>query len=1229
MAETNNKTEGRITFGGIGKPGILAKAFDQEYLVGVPIHSTYLGSDTTDADGDYSVSYSPNQYGGNPIDEDRYRQRKGYWNYKRILGIRVPYKYVPAVYKPRYPDIFIEVWQGSSKLWTSNPRKNVASKTLTISKDLPAEPEPERGLLEQIGDGIVDGFCAGLEWTAGVIEDGSETAGEWADNTFGKGSGGWIRNGGKFVADGLRGLAAGIREGWSELTGRSYPMPNELWETCIERYKNYKSDILLRHFLPPDGNDVRFQHERLIPFLVSHINHIGRLNHSRAPHRSGEKRYGTCNKNARDLLWPDSFGECELYNLNFLPVTVNSLEEGANHLLNHGEYYCRDYENGLAFTGGLISCLAREYAMTNSADYQQECESIMSLSIDTIENLESLAGLSGYIIRYDERGDSVTYYNDGVKVGNIDDSFAESLDRACGPGASAKPELLEALRALGLPLAGEYKIWRQYINETASSEFKKRHGWLVLDSDQMYRIDTEVEGDENNHQRTHSVYRAKLLSAGFSPDGPYCFQIPPGLDHYTGKKAKLGLSARLRSFEPSQDEYVHLLEGLTTASTLLSCDSEVRRRILGLLARMHRYLYEHFYYMMRPCGNFVYRGAFSSEYEYPWASLFQKILGVPSPRRSLVSTAEVLRKAGIDILDGNESDEEKERKIRESLLQVHKGDMDWFIIFAERLRTLPREVAFNCLYLIARLAGGATVQSIKDALRLLSKNGIGLEEVIENLLSDLSDENAQLDQTFSAMQIWKIHMIAKLSLGGILCGPSTLQGLTEPFLNWFEAAKRRNLKYSGQSVRNKDPELNYGLNPSTLAVAVALGRERTIGLWKSVCSFLNRAGDGTRRCCNSDEQIDSPQMSRIWSSTDREASRKMMFPKDGLRIRSWSSAARNVKECPPEDLVGCEEAGGHSLLECMWPTAVLGYSCGKPLAADISKLRESAVISERLAQALSDRQQRTNSLPDVARPVFVVCPEVKQANKQPVNLLHTLLLQRLVEDRGEERVKIIVPTGSSLHESAVELGHRIRVTMENLRQNHQLADLSFDLVCHSLGGIVARFLMLHLPSKLGMYWPNNLVMLGTPNHGISVAATLSAELETDAVGHSIVRWIEQGEALETLNMRKHHHDTRISTCCGRIQNTGGDGVVSTLSSALRPEEAIAIASQLVLANVAHTPSIAQLLCLSENRWYLENEACTASILEWIAPTPSSVRYPYHIEEDRHHPGSRDIPAKRG
>jgi hypothetical protein len=1175
---TNKKTKGIIKVDGRGKLGLLVKVFDQDYVLGVPVIATKLGDCLTDADGYYEVSYNPSKYGGAIIDEDRVLISRGRWKYKWIFGIKVPVKYIPSRYAPRNPDIFIEVWDGPIKLWTSEPHRDVTDEIYTFpTKEFSAEPEPERGILLQIGDVIVDVVCGIMEGTADILESGSEAGADQLDNIFGPGSGNWLRNIGKRTANYFRSGANKIREKWSEATSRTYPMPEELWDTCIKRYRNYKSGILLRHFFPPDINEERFMSERFIPNLVSHCNYIGKINRKRAPFINETKRYDDAKHEKGN--WPESFGKNELYSLTFLPMDVESLENGADFLLINGEFFSRDYENGLAFTGSMISCLAREYTMTESVAYKRECEDIISLALDTIEDLELRTGLSGYIIRYHEEGDSIFFDKYGDYVFEIDGSFDVELENSCGPAANINAELLQALRNNGLAHSGQVQFWKQ-----------SKHKWLLSDNGQMYQLRKEkVPGDNSSDSDILRVYRAEKRSCGFSDD-LYCNDKPEPKNDEEFEKMK-----RQRLYEPSGDEYVHLLEGLTTAYLLLSGNTEVRKRIRALLARIHRYFQEHYYYLIRPCGHFTSRGFYSTNFEYPWVSLFWKILNVPPFDVSNVNTDQILKKAGLQTTQNIQNEE----------------DRRWFNWVSEPLRiNLDPPHSFATLYFLAGLAGGAIFRMLRD--------------IVRKILKDLLDIKIN-KENWSIVRIWTVHMYSKLSLAGLLCDPHAHWWLAEPFLAWFNTSGLRNTRYLGQSSRNKDEKLNWAWNPTTLAVAVALGK-KTLPVWRALCNFLNRVEDGSGKKCYNKDIIKNPKMSRIYIESGKKISqngeeedwrtaRSMMFPVSGMMIRAWGYGEEDSNgDIIPKKLIGREEAGGHSVLECMWPTAVLGYTCTKQFDASINKLPDSDIISKRLNSELSKRSARLSSLPHIPRPVFIIGPQVKNILGEDVELISTTLLQKLIEDRNEIRVKVLSLLGGDIQERTKNIAHQIRKAMDSFQGDQTLQDLSFDIVSFSIGGLEIRHLLLLEPSALGIYWPNNLIMLGVPNHGATLNVRLTGGFVSVNHLQELANWMKDNIDLSLINARMHHHDVRIFTCAGNIENAEYDGFTTVSSIKLRANEAVNIASQIVIPNLAHDPVTAKVLGLSSGDWYFEDARCIENVLDWLSMPPEYLRNPYILEE---------------
>ena len=117
----NRKTKGKITINGVPTRGLTVKAYDQDYPLGAPVFSSFLGETTTDSNGNYSISYSPNAYGGLPGDEDN------------------------IDWRPVKPDLYIEVMNGDTLLKKSSVARDVASEEIEINIDIPLGNDSEPG----------------------------------------------------------------------------------------------------------------------------------------------------------------------------------------------------------------------------------------------------------------------------------------------------------------------------------------------------------------------------------------------------------------------------------------------------------------------------------------------------------------------------------------------------------------------------------------------------------------------------------------------------------------------------------------------------------------------------------------------------------------------------------------------------------------------------------------------------------------------------------------------------------------------------------------------------------------------------------------------------------------------------------------------------------------------------------------------------------------------------
>lgn len=755
----NNITAGRITIAGSGAAGLRVEVYDQDYILGIPFAATKLGDTTyTNSDGDYRVSYSPDEYGP-LLDEDRVTTS---W---------------PAS-KPANPDIFIKVFQGGTLLHTTSVQRDVESDSCSIDLDLPADPQAERSWLEQIGDAVVDGISATTGFVADLAEAGGDAIGGAFDILLGSGSGDGVRASAAEWGGRIRRWGESQGDLWDNRSGRTSPFPEDLWQLCQERYRNYKRDLLLRHFLPPDRSDPRYQHERAIPFLVSSGNRLGRIDPHAAPRCSPTDRYSGS----------------EMAPLLPLPQVGDTAEEWdddrwRDHLRRHGDAYCRTYENGLAYTGSFIACLAIEYAMAASspnstAGYRQECEDLITLALDAIEDLERRGGLPGYLIRYHEDGDCATYAPEGDLLCHLAWSAAAELDSGQVP-ASICSELVLTGAAVIRKVAGT--------NQAGSSE------WLIVDGETVYLVRHLVSDIAANHL---GVFKAHLQSCGFRE--AYCLPLKGDCPEGDAWKEE----QRQRMYEPSGDEYVHLLEGLSVACWLLPAGSGIRERIEALLTHIRQYLLDHFYYLLRPCGNFTSRGPYTPIYEFPFSCLFEAALAATHSDVSAASTEEVFGAAGIT---GAE--------------EIHCDD-NVLMVVEQLLRPLPPRGRFAIFFL------GTAISDIDLPAEQIQQFVELLPEDVQHAWDELRHALQGGHAIAAPIPVWTLWMLAKACLLGRGASAASQDELSNIYRAWFDSVGDRQFR----TVRG---DLGHAYNPVTLATAVSLLGRRTNAVWRKWRRFFN------------------------------------------------------------------------------------------------------------------------------------------------------------------------------------------------------------------------------------------------------------------------------------------------------------------------------------------------------------------------------------------------------
>jgi len=140
----------------------------------------------------------------------------------------------------------------------------------------------------------------------------------------------------------------------------------------------------------------------------------------------------------------------------------------------------------------------------------------------------------------------------------------------------------------------------------------------------------------------------------------------------------------------------------------------------------------------------------------------------------------------------------------------------------------------------------------------------------------------------------------------------------------------------------------------------------------------------------------------------------------------------------------------------------------------------------------------------------------------------------------------------------------------NIYQSGNVNYKSADLVCHSMGGLIARFYSKNHPDKESGV--RKIIMVGTPNHGIYnpldlVTGKLAAYIsnahkgmaqDVDARGRFMIKLNEGEESGANLNKSIEH---------GNIYVEGTDGVVQDISARLNGVQ------EVILNKMKHSPSI--------------------------------------------------------
>ncbi len=884
---SNTITKGKITINGVAVRGLTVEVYDQDYLLGIPALASQLGSAQTDSNGDYSVSYSADDYGGFVTDEDRVQTSSGsLW------------PWAAPTYEAANPDLFIRVYQGNIKLIESTPQGDIGSDSHTINLDIEEDPQDERDLGETLGDLFFDGLDALANGTANIVEGGGELIGDGLDSIFGEGSGDSAREGSSRPAGGIRNWGNKQSNAWGDRTNRTVPIPEDLWESMRDRYRNYKRDLLLRHFFI-DRTSQHHEIERAIPFLISQKCLIGKIDINKAPSCDGMGRYNAAEKHPFTPLMKTNEDE-DLSN-----------EQWREHLRKNGDKYARVYENGLAYNGTFIACLAHEYALadagdslssTSSEDYKYECEALITLALDAIEDLQNRTEVPGYIIRYHEDGDCSAYER-------IDDNIVCSfIFGECSEGGLISSDLVHAqLLECGI------------INFAETPQLKEKDhsigAWLVFyDETNVLML---IKDDNNNNML--NVYECEKIFCGFKDTEKYC-KILSGdrPEHETSddwEKEK-----RQRRYEPSGDEYIHLLEGLVTTYNILPEESENHDRIKSLISNIHTYLVEHYYYLIRPCGNFTARGPCMSIYEFPLSCMFTDILSVEKSNTSEISIQEILKKAQIQNFRFDDND-----------ILTYNSPNDIHIQPSEELSFMTDLQIFH------RMPPADRWEFIFTKYATLHIGSDDLINILDPLDFVLSDRDIEYIEntipTYSALQIWALEMLVKTCLIGE-SGVSILEDkkfFQNNFNDWFTAIGDRKVDSGKKS--------GYSYNPTTLATAVALLGKKTPTIWNKLNFFFHREQGIT-------------ESSKNELGDDKN---ELKFPVDHLKLDLYFNAENN-------GVTGEENAGGHSLFHAMWPCATIAHSLGKPLDAAISDFVEedgmptNLEIKELLDIAIANRQ---------------------------------------------------------------------------------------------------------------------------------------------------------------------------------------------------------------------------------------------------------------------------------
>lgn len=151
--------------------------------------------------------------------------------------------------------------------------------------------------------------------------------------------------------------------------------------------------------------------------------------------------------------------------------------------------------------------------------------------------------------------------------------------------------------------------------------------------------------------------------------------------------------------------------------------------------------------------------------------------------------------------------------------------------------------------------------------------------------------------------------------------------------------------------------------------------------------------------------------------------------------------------------------------------------------------------------------------------------------------LTTVLLTRHRDPYGDINA-------NATHEAA-----QIVAFMDLLNKEACTVGVDFDLIGFSMGGLVARSIVLKFPTSLGKYRISNLVTMGTPNHGVNpviAGAGTLLHMAQDSSRIATAQMLPFSPFLVDLNGRRIPSNIKVTTIAG-------DAFVDTLPQPLHPE----------------------------------------------------------------------------